>query len=757
MVALLNPSCYTDLDEKNHQVEMMHDIYGNADRVCIWLGEQSKASRQALRFIKEDVLQPENFDELIPCQHANRKWLALMELMQRPWFSRRSAVQEIALAQTAVLYCGRDRIPWRRFAIAVGLIINAEPRTHWLSEALKKATQCDPSQFDSISSLGASLLVDATEQLFSRWSYSTEEDEQSESEESWESWSSDSVSEVSSAGGAISMTKKTTMQPLLSLEYLVSKLATFETTVPHDTIYALLAIAKDTAPRTALMDTLQPLDHSRPGSELSVSPVRYNVDYKIPYVDVCKEFIQFCIKNTPHSDRCRALDVICRPWAMEEKKIAEWRNGKQKELDEVVKLHNREENRHTKDKPQNATASGINNEPAVSSSAGISDHIDLPLPSWVPQLDRAPFGMHEHAGLVGPSMIRKNADPLVGHPSPAQCKYSAAATLKIDMKALRFKKRLEITPPHYSMYTRGFHLDTIRDVRQVARDGEIPKEWLEFGGWPAAKGSPPGAFWRTLVADRGKDAKNPPLYYSRALEGIFAKEELMANGVFSTTHFIQHDSNPVVHDFCKRVQAVTWSRALVRTERRTLGLVTQNVRRGDMVCILYGCSVPVILRKSARKSEDVLAGEIQWELELAARTIVRCFKGYRERKKQHQIKKNIETVRIYRQWLGESSWLQMHNTSGIEGLGKTKGTLEEALRAKIEIALISFRGWYYEWSAVNRRREWRDVTWRRMIEEAAKEYKCGRAKRKRENWIRSAAIGKQNEVSSPIGNYALLA
>jgi hypothetical protein len=44
-----------------------------------------------------------------------------------------------------------------------------------------------------------------------------------------------------------------------------------------------------------------------------------------------------------------------------------------------------------------------------------------------------------------------------------------------------------------------------------------------LGGWPQAKGHPPEQFWRTLVANRGKDGKNPPVYYSRACEDSFKK------------------------------------------------------------------------------------------------------------------------------------------------------------------------------------------------------------------------------------------
>lgn len=52
------------LDEKNHQVEMMDIIYGNAERVCIWLGEANESSRMALRFIKNEVSHLQSFDTL---------------------------------------------------------------------------------------------------------------------------------------------------------------------------------------------------------------------------------------------------------------------------------------------------------------------------------------------------------------------------------------------------------------------------------------------------------------------------------------------------------------------------------------------------------------------------------------------------------------------------------------------------------------------------------------------------------------------
>jgi hypothetical protein len=88
---------------------MMSDIYGCASRVCIWLGESSQTSRIALRFINNEVLQLRKFDSLCDSRQATPKWDALLELMQRPWFSRRWVVQEIALVRKAFIYCGKDK------------------------------------------------------------------------------------------------------------------------------------------------------------------------------------------------------------------------------------------------------------------------------------------------------------------------------------------------------------------------------------------------------------------------------------------------------------------------------------------------------------------------------------------------------------------------------------------------------------------------------------------------------------------------
>lgn len=60
-------------------------------------------------------------------------------------------------------------------------------------------------------------------------------------------------------------------------------------------------------------------------------------------------------------------------------------------------------------------------------------------------------------------------------------------------------------------------------------------------------------------------------------------------------------------DFLRRVQSVVWKRSLISTSREHfLGLAPSKAKEGDLICILYGCSVPVVLRRMCGEaSEDI--------------------------------------------------------------------------------------------------------------------------------------------------------
>ena len=290
-----------DKQERSYQVSMMSLVYTGARRVCVWLGDDDEYSTIAIKFIRDEIAKLKNFDTLCTDKQHASKWRALLILMQRAWFSRRWVVQEIALAGEAVVHCGPDKIFWRELAIAVELFVEIEMATHRLSELMKKDDKFAliPNCFEHISELGASLLVNATARIF-REHQAGEEDKTSK--------------QVSSR------------RSLLSLEYLVNSLSIFGCGRPHDSVYALIAIARDAARHPPSPITQQSTEEDKEDlivkvfvDELEQKP--YPLDCTCPYPDICKEFTLFCIQHGEKTDPVQTLDILCRPWAKD------WRPG----------------------------------------------------------------------------------------------------------------------------------------------------------------------------------------------------------------------------------------------------------------------------------------------------------------------------------------------------------------------------------------------------------------------------------------------
>jgi hypothetical protein len=62
-------------------------------------------------------------------------------------------------------------------------------------------------------------------------------------------------------------------------------------------------------------------------------------------------------------------------------------------------------------------------------------------------------------------------------------------------------------------------------------------------------------------------------------------------------------------DFLLRVQSVVWGRMLFLTQEGRPGIGPGSCQVGDLVVVLYGCSVPVVLRWHEDVSHFSLVGE----------------------------------------------------------------------------------------------------------------------------------------------------
>lgn len=552
----------------------MAQIYGQATNVCVWLGAGNAKTHQAIKFIKDRVLKLETFDKLVQDASTASDWVAVNKLMRNAWFSRRWVVQEIALADKATLHCGKDMIKWQEFATAVSLFSHVETQSQVFSKMVKKDSKYNniPGFFSNISELSATRLVDATSNLIRRSKTGLPDQEEP-------------------------------AERLQSLEYLVSTLSNFQASEPGDIIYALLAIARDTSPRTAKGETPYSFSFSPAtlgqlvdwGSKNIGSQV-YLVDYTKPFFEVCKDFITFAIRK---SESTSALDILCRPWAPE--------------LDALA--HHR--------------------IPVTATFESSQQRKEKRLPSWIPRLSdlTRPFAIpdvedddDDNTSITRPGMDRLNADALVGLPTELK-PYRAAGARSVS-KFLSFESGGEEYDDYESLFVEGFILDTVEKLEERSQGGMIPYEWLILGGWQDRTKPPPEELWRTLVADRGPNGRNVAAFYNTACG--HALRPGPKGGPINTETIVSYGGCSVVVDFMRRVQAVIWNRKLMRTgSRNYLGLVPKATEQGDLIAILYGCTVPVVLRrleKTEKQMRDQRNAREKQDRERAAVTIQRSWR-----------------------------------------------------------------------------------------------------------------------------------
>lgn len=112
----------------------MASVYTRAECVRVWLGDSSPSTDIAILFIKQQILQLKHFEDLSAGTVSSEKWKALLEFLQHDWFLRRWVIQEIAFARKVTILCGRAKLEWNKFAIAVELLVEIATATNRLSE-----------------------------------------------------------------------------------------------------------------------------------------------------------------------------------------------------------------------------------------------------------------------------------------------------------------------------------------------------------------------------------------------------------------------------------------------------------------------------------------------------------------------------------------------------------------------------------------------------------------------------------------------
>ena len=467
-------------EEKNAQVKSMDRVYSKATRVCIWLGQSEGDSDLAIRLI-EQIFDCDNFEGLLEDKTKRCHWKALIDLMRRPYFTRRWVVQEIALAKEAILYCGGGSVDWLKFAKVVELCRSQSLKIAKLLDRVSR-TKDTNGRLEEVQGLSAITLVDATKNVFRK------DDE-----------------------GRI-------LERCASFEYLLSELTAFHVSKPADMIYALRSLAKEVQ-----------------------GPDDFDIDYSKPLIEICRDVVEISIRSS------KSLDIICRPWAP----------------------------------------------------------ITIDMPTWMRYASEA-----QYAQTSDGKLMRANADRFVGKPGHPIYHASGSEKARVNFNVAQTQLSYRTSPK--TMIAEGIFVDYVSVHGGQSIDGLIPRQWQVLGGWKDVSRNVPDQFWRTMVADRDPDGNKAPRWYKRACMHAWSQKSRNCAD-FDTKESPKRFHSPRTQEFLRRVQSVTCGRSLIVTKKHgLLGLApaTTNIEGyTDIVCLLYGCSVPVILRARHGGSFHHLIGE----------------------------------------------------------------------------------------------------------------------------------------------------
>ncbi|KAI1274418.1 heterokaryon incompatibility protein-domain-containing protein [Xylaria sp. FL0933] len=103
----------SNVHERNHQVGLMKQIYANATKVYVWLGQEAENSDIAMRFVTAQALKPlrsrgPGYYPLWTRQQGD----ALHTLCERPYWRRMWIIQELLHAEDITVWCGSLPFSW---------------------------------------------------------------------------------------------------------------------------------------------------------------------------------------------------------------------------------------------------------------------------------------------------------------------------------------------------------------------------------------------------------------------------------------------------------------------------------------------------------------------------------------------------------------------------------------------------------------------------------------------------------------------
>jgi serine/threonine protein kinase len=205
-------------DNKNEiaaQVVQMHAVYSEADYIIVWLGPESRETKKTFHFLRS-ILNRQKPDRPTRYEENLENWMLVENLIRNTWFSRLCVFQELALTKRVYVRWGEEEMHWNDFTDSIALFAMSYASIMEVpgGQKISMDVHDPPANLQALYScaFSRSACISATSNFVRK------------SEEGWY------------------QTLRFKSAILKSPLFLA-----FEATTPKDTIYALLALAKDTS------------------------------------------------------------------------------------------------------------------------------------------------------------------------------------------------------------------------------------------------------------------------------------------------------------------------------------------------------------------------------------------------------------------------------------------------------------------------------------------------------------------------------
>ncbi|KAK3357951.1 heterokaryon incompatibility protein-domain-containing protein [Lasiosphaeria hispida] len=526
----------SDLKEKAVQLQLMQDIYRTAMKTVVWLGLEADDSSAVIEYIRANAeLEPERSKNPMSNRWLGMTtqndyfytvrepqwlplWTAMFHLCARNYWMRMWIIQELSVSRNPVVLCGNDEVKWADFELVIGSIFAM------VADRVPGATyflHLWPLLDDSFP-----LLLDA---------------ERHEHREG------------------------SPPPPPRDARWLLGALQRyrcFESTEPHDKVYALLGL----------------LDPSVRKS--------FKVNYKRDIRKVFFDTLKFLI---PPRRRAESADDVATGHAPMVTVTMNFAIGADGELHETA-----ESAAANADGPM-TRAHGPLNVLCLASHVSSSRR---GMPSWVP--DWSDY------------TIKTSVDDLTNN------RFTASQKLEAEYSFNRMDKMLKVKGFLVDVVTRvaGWDTPARTGPRTITTDFEDllveVRTWytqaLTSGLIDPDVPWRQGAFWKTLVYDTF------PTGYFFGAPDEWEEMELSA-----LQHFVADN------DLTSAEEALLPSEYMIQLRRTASGgkafglsstgmymMLPPGAKMGDVVCVLWGCDIPVVL--GDRDGKSVLIGEVYCDL-----------------------------------------------------------------------------------------------------------------------------------------------